>query len=425
MNYLRFNLKRIIVLIAVLTINIIGLFTTKADAQQAYPTLHKTIKIEGQDIFYREAGPEGAPTILLLHGFPTSSHMFRNLIPALADKYHLVAPDYPGYGNSSMPKVDEFEYTFDHMAEIIEKFIGKLGIQKYSLYLMDYGAPVGFRLAVAHPERVDALIIQNGNAYDEGLDNNFWEPIKAYWKSRKAYNKGLDNAWWKNVKAAYKKETMANEEALRFLFTIGATKWQYTNGIRNTETISPDTWNEDQRLLDRPGNQEIQLQLFYSYGSNPPLYPQWQAYFRKYQPPTLIVWGKNDEIFPAAGAHPYKRDLKNLEFHLLDTGHFALEEDGQVIADYMRQFLSTHVIALAEAEFSQEILVKFKVGVEDSQVNAMQAEIGLQQIKTIPELNLRVFKITSKKSLQEVIQACQKMSFVEYAEPNQQYRTQK
>ena len=425
MNYLRFTLKKITVLIAVITISITGLFMTTAAAQQAYATLHKTIKIEGLDIFYREAGPEGAPTILLLHGFPTSSHMFRNLIPALSDKYHLVAPDYPGYGNSSMPKVDEFEYTFDHMAEIIEKFIGKLGLKKYSLYLMDYGAPVGFRLAVAHPERVESLIIQNGNAYDEGLDNNFWEPIKAYWKSRDAYNVGLDNDWWKNVKAAYKKETMSNEEALRFLFTIGATKWQYTNGIRNTETISPDTWNEDQRLLDRPGNQEIQLQLFYSYGSNPPLYPQWQAYFRKYQPPTLIVWGKNDEIFPAEGAHPYKRDLKNLEFHLLDTGHFALEEDGEVIADYMRQFLSTHVVAVAEAELSQEILVKFKAGAEDSQVKAMQSEIGLKQIKTIPELNLRVFKITSQKSLQEVIQACQKMSFVEYAEPNQQYRTQK
>ncbi len=343
MNYFKFNLKKIIMLIAVITISITGLFTTKAAAQQAYPTLHKTIQVEGLEIFYREAGPEGAPTILLLHGFPTSSHMFRNLIPALSDKFHLVAPDYPGYGNSSMPTVDKFDYTFDHMAEIIEKFIGKLGVEKYSLYLMDYGAPVGFRLAVAHPERVDALIIQNGNAYDEGIDNNFWEPIKAYWKSRKAYNEGLDNAWWKNVKAAYKKETMANEEALRFLFTIDATKWQYTNGIRNTETISPDTWNEDQRLLDRPGNQEIQLQLFYDYGSNPPLYPKWQAYFRQHQPPTLIVWGMKDEIFPADGAHPYKRDLKNLEFHLLDTGHFALEEDGDVMASYMRNFLAKHV----------------------------------------------------------------------------------
>ncbi len=309
----------------------------------SYPTLHKSIKVDGLDIYYREAGPEGAPAILLLHGFPTSSHMFRNLIPALAGKYHVLAPDYPGYGNSSMPKVDEFDYTFDRMAEIIEKFIGKLGVNKYSLYLMDYGAPVGFRLAVAHPERIDALIIQNGNAYVEGIDNDFWEPIKAYWKSRKAHNEGLDNDWWKNVKTAYKKPAMSNEEALRFLFTIGATKWQYTNGARNKEAISPDNWHVDQRLLDRPGNQEIQLQMFYDYGSNPPLYPKWQSYFRKHQPPTLIVWGTKDEIFPAEGAHPYKRDLKNLEFHLLDTGHFALEEDGDLIANHIRNFLAKHV----------------------------------------------------------------------------------
>ena len=307
------------------------------------PTLHKTVQIDGLDIFYREAGPKDAPTLLLLHGFPTSSHMFRNLIPALSDRFHLVAPDYPGYGNSSMPAVGEFDYSFDRFAEIIEKLTEKLGLERYSLYVMDYGAPVGFRLAVKHPERVQALIVQNGNAYDEGLDNDFWEPIKAYWKSRKAFDQGLDNDWWKNVKAAYKKTSMSNEEALRFLFTLGATQWQYTNGVRNKEAISPDNWHVDQRLLDRPGNQEIQLQMFYDYGSNPPLYPKWQAYFREHQPPTLLVWGKNDEIFPAEGAYPYKRDLKNIEFHLLDTGHFALEEDGQVIADHIRRFLSANV----------------------------------------------------------------------------------
>ena len=303
------------------------------------PTLHKTIKIDGLDIFYREAGPKDAPTILLLHGFPTSSHMFRNLIPQLSDRFHLVAPDYPGYGNSSMPKVDEFDYSFDNLAKVMESFIQKLSLKKYSLYLMDYGAPVGFRLAVSHPERVEALIIQNGNAYVEGIDNNFWEPIKEYWKDRGAINKGLDNEWWKNVKAAYKQPNMANEDALRFLVTLGATQWQYTNGVRNKEMISPDNWHVTQRLLDRPGNAEIQLQLFYSYGSNPPLYPKWQAYMREHQPPTLLVWGKNDEIFPAEGAHPYKRDLKDLEFHLLDTGHFALEEDGKVIAEHIRRFL--------------------------------------------------------------------------------------
>ena len=307
--------------------------------------LHRSIEIDGLDIFYREAGPTDAPTILLLHGFPTSSHMFRNLIPALADEFHVVAPDYPGYGNSSMPSVDEFDYSFDHFAQIIDQFTERLGLDRYSLYVMDYGAPVGFRLAAAHPERIESLIIQNGNAYVEGIDNDFWEPIKEYWKDRSAINKGLDNAWWKNVKAAYKKPNMSNEDALRFLVTLGATQWQYTNGVRNTETISPDNWHVTQRLLDRPGNAEIQLQLFYDYGSNPPLYSSWQAYFRQYQPPTLIVWGANDEIFPAAGAHPYKRDLENLEFHLLDTGHFALEEDGQEIADLMRSFLRRRVSA--------------------------------------------------------------------------------
>ena len=315
----------------------------KIPEPKGYPTLHKTIEVDGLKIFYREAGPNDAPTILLLHGFPTSSHMFRNLIPQLSDRFHLVAPDYPGYGNSSMPKVDEFDYSFDNLAKVMESFIQKVGLKKYSLYLMDYGAPVGFRLAVSHPERVEALIIQNGNAYVEGIDNNFWEPIKEYWKDRNAINKGLDNAFWKNVKAAYKQPNMSNEDALRFLVTLGATQWQYTNGVRNNEMISPDNWHVTQRLLDRPGNEAIQLQLFYSYGSNPPLYPKWQAYLRKHQPPTLVVWGKKDEIFPAEGAHPYKRDLKNLEFHLLDTGHFALEEDGEVIAEYIRRFFDTKV----------------------------------------------------------------------------------
>ena len=250
---------------------------TTFTAPASYPTLHKTIEVDGLDIFYREAGPKDAPTILLLHGFPTSSHMFRDLIPQLSDRFHIVAPDYPGYGNSSMPKVDEFDYSFDNLAKVMEQFIQKVGLKTYSLYLMDYGAPVGFRLAVSHPERVQALIIQNGNAYTEGIDNNFWEPIREYWKDRKAINKGLDNAFWKNVKAAYKQPNMSNEDALRFLVTLGATQWQYTNGVRNKEMISPDNWHVTQRLLDRPGNEAIQLQLFYSYGSNPPLYPKWQA----------------------------------------------------------------------------------------------------------------------------------------------------
>lgn len=283
-------------------------------------TLHKSVKIDGLDIFYREAGPKDAPTILLLHGFPTSSHMFRNLIPALADKYHVVAPDYPGYGFSSMPSVDEFDYTFDNLASVMEKFTQKLGLDSYTLYLQDYGAPVGFRIAAKNPEKVDALIIQNGNAYEEGL-REFWIPIRAYWKNR----------------------TEENAAPLREFLTLDTTKWQYTHGVRNVETISPDNWGHVQPLLDRPGNQEIQLALFYSYGSNPPLYPSWQAYMKKHQPPTLIVWGKNDYIFPAEGAYPYKRDLKNVDFNILDTGHFALEEDLEVITGHIRSFMSENV----------------------------------------------------------------------------------
>lgn len=296
----------------------IGSFAHAENTQHSNHQVHyRTVKIDGLDIFYREAGRKDAPTVLLLHGFPTSSHMFRNLIPALADKYHVVAPDYPGFGYSSMPTVDEFEYTFENLANVVDKFTVKVGLTKYSIYLMDYGAPVGFRLAVKHPEKVETLIIQNGNAYAEGIDNEFWKPIKLYWKKR----------------------TKEQGDKLRSLLTLDATKWQYTHGVRNVETISPDTWGHVQPLLDRPGNQEIQLALIHSYGSNPPLYSNWQAYLRKHQPPTLIVWGKNDAIFPAAGAYPYKRDLKNLEFHLLDTGHFALEEDGTKIGVLIRNFL--------------------------------------------------------------------------------------
>jgi pimeloyl-ACP methyl ester carboxylesterase len=281
---------------------------------------YRTVKIDGLNISYREAGSPLSRTILLLHGFPTSSHMFRNLIPALADQFHLVAPDYPGFGNSSMPTVDEFEYTFDNLASVMEKFIETLGLKKYSLYVMDYGAPIGYRIATKYPQKVEALIVQNGNAYSEGL-REFWEPLKAYWQDR----------------------TPENADKLRQILTLDATKWQYTHGVRNLEAISPDNWNIDQALLDRPGNNDIQLALFYSYGSNPPLYPQWQEYFRKYQPPTLIVWGKNDYIFPADGAYPYKRDLKDIEFHLLDTGHFALEEDGELIASHIARFINARV----------------------------------------------------------------------------------
>ena len=297
----------------------------KMDMELSIPELpamaYRTVKVNGLDIFYREAGPKDAPVVLLPHGFPTSSHMFRNLIPMLADEFRLIAPDYPGFGNSSMPTVDEFEYTFDNLVNVMEQFTEQLGLAKYSLYAQDYGGPVSFRLAVKHPERVQALIVQNGNAYDEGIDNDFWKPIKAYWKQKNP----------------------ESEQYIRNICTRKGTIFQYTNGVRNIEAISPDNWNIDAPLLERPGNMEIQLALFYSYGSNPLLYPEWQAYFRQYQPPTLIIWGKNDVIFPAAGAEPYKRDLKNLEFHLLDTGHFALEEDGAEMARLMRSFLRKNV----------------------------------------------------------------------------------
>lgn len=288
-------------------------------------TLHKTITVDGVELFYREAGPVEAPVIVLLHGFPTSSHMFRNLIPALADRYRVIAPDYPGFGNSAQPAIEEFDYTFDNLAEVMDHFIEDLGIKKYSLYLMDYGAPIGFRLASKNPEQIESLIVQNGNAYVEGL-REFWDPIRTYWKENSAQNAA----------------PLAN-----FISPDGV-KWQYTHGVRNVETISPDNWNADLRHLTREGNPSIQLALFYDYQNNVPHYQKWQAYFRKYQPPTLIVWGKNDHIFPAEGAYPYKQDLKNLEFHLLDTGHFALEEDGQLIAATIRSFLSKQAIKIAK-----------------------------------------------------------------------------
>lgn len=281
---------------------------------------NQTITVDGQTIFYREAGDKDKkPTILLLHGFPTSSHMFRNVIPALANKFHLVAPDYPGFGYSSMPPVDRFEYTFDRLAEIVDKFVHQIGLEKYSLYVMDYGAPVGYRLAVKHPEKIEALIVQNGNAYEEGL-GEFWEPLRAYWSEPNERNKN----------------------ALKKFLTLEATRWQYTHGVKNENEISPDNWIHDQSLLDRPGNNEIQLQLFYDYKSNLPLYPQWQDYFRKYQPPTLVVWGRNDIIFSKEGAIPYQRDLKDVQIHLLNTGHFALEEEGELIVELISRFLLTN-----------------------------------------------------------------------------------
>ena len=282
---------------------------------------YKTVEIQGVEIFYREAGPKDAPTILLLHGYPTSSHMFRNLIRDLSDEYHLLAPDYPGFGRSEQPPMSEFDYSFENLSKVMEGFLETLQIDRYSLYLMDYGAPIGFRIAHNHPEQVQALIVQNGNAYDVGL-REFWDPIKKYWND-------------------YSTE---NGKPLEGFHSPQGLKWQYTHGVQDTLKISPDNWQIDLQHLTRPENNEIQLALFYDYRTNVPLYPQWQAYLREYQPPTLIVWGKNDYIFPAEGAYPYKKDLKNLEFHLLNTGHFALEEEGTTIARFISDFFKTNSI---------------------------------------------------------------------------------
>jgi pimeloyl-ACP methyl ester carboxylesterase len=285
------------------------------------PVIHyHTANIEGVNIFYVEAGPKNAPVVLLLQGFPTSSHMFRNLIPLLADRYHVIAPDYPGFGESDVPDRTKFEYSFAHYATMMDELVGQLGVKRYALYLFDYGAPVGYRLALKHPERVSALIVQNGNAYEEGL-GDFWKPMKIDWAN----------------------DTPENRDALSFLVTLKTTMFQYQDGMEDLSRIDPANWRHDQPLLDRPGNKDIQLDLFHDYGSNVALYPQFQAFFRQYKPPTLIVWGKNDKVFPAEGARPYLRDLPHAEFHLLNTGHFALEDQLYVMAPLIHNFLDRKV----------------------------------------------------------------------------------
>lgn len=279
---------------------------------------YRKAAIGGQKIFYGEAGPQAAPTLLLVHGSPKSSHMVRKMIPVLAARYHVVAPDYPGFGNDSLPAADAFGDTFDRSSERIEALVVELDIDRYSLYLMDHGAAsVGLRIATAHPDRIDTLIVQNGNAVVEDLGNDFWN----------------------NVKAAYEKEAMAQEEALRFLVTLDAIKWQYANGARSAESVNPDGWPLTERLYDPTGNAESKLQLLDDDGSNPAPYPGWQPYLHEFQPPTLLVLGATGEIFPAPGAFTYGRDLSNLELHLLDTGHFALEDDGRRIGELILDFL--------------------------------------------------------------------------------------
>lgn len=282
-------------------------------------TVHyKTAKVDGLDIAYREAGPANAPTLLLLHGFPTSSHMFRDLIPALADKFHIVAPDLPGFGRSSMPSRSEFTYTFDHLADVISRFTEVMGLKKFGIYIFDYGSPVGLRIAVKHPERISAIISQNGNAYVEGLSDG-WNPIRAYWKD----------------------PSDANRDALRGFLAPEATYWQYTHGTTDPTRVSPDGYSLDDFYMARPGAHDVQLDLLLDYASNVAMYPDFHAYFKKHQPPILAVWGKNDPFFLPPGAEAFKRDVPGARVEFFDTGHFALETHHGEIAKVIREFLGS------------------------------------------------------------------------------------
>jgi pimeloyl-ACP methyl ester carboxylesterase len=278
---------------------------------------YNTLSIDGVNVFYREAGSRSNPVILLLHGFPSSSHMYRDLMNDLADRFYLIAPDYPGFGNSDMPDRGKYTYTFDNLSVTIEKFIDALNLTKFNLYMQDYGSPVGYRIAVRRPELIDALIIQNANAYEEGIGPAI-EDGKRFWANRNT-------------------ET---ENAMRNILTQEGTKMQYIDGVEDVRKISPDAYTYDQLFLDRPGNKEIQLDLLYDYRNNITLYPVWQKYLRNHQPPALITWGKNDAMFTEKGALAYKKDLPNAEIHLLNTGHFALEEFHTEIAAYIDLFLS-------------------------------------------------------------------------------------
>jgi pimeloyl-ACP methyl ester carboxylesterase len=278
---------------------------------------YRTVEVDGVKVFYRESLNPGAPKLLLLHGFPTSSHMFRNLIPLLGDRFHVVAPDLPGFGRSDMPARDKFAYTFDNIAQVIDRFTEVVGFDRFAVYIFDYGAPTGLRLALRHPERIAAIISQNGNAYEEGLSEG-WNPIRAYWQEPSA----------------------ANREALRTFLAPETTVWQYTHGVADTTRVSPDGYSLDNYYLTRPSADEVQLDLFGDYKTNVALYPKFQSYFREHKPPLLAVWGKNDPFFLPPGAEAFKRDIPSAEVRFLDTGHFALETHCDEIASAIRGFLS-------------------------------------------------------------------------------------
>lgn len=286
------------------------------------PVANRTVEIDGLNIFYRESGAPDAPVILLLHGFPSSSHMFRNLLPALGNRFHVIAPDYPGFGFSDFPPRSRFDYTFAGYARLMQKFTERIGARRYALYVQDYGAPVGLRLALLAPDRVTALIVQNGNAYEEGL-SAAWDPLKAYWRNPSELNRAQLRAW----------------------LTADGIRQQYVAGLAPEDAlrIAPETWTLDWALLNRPGVIDVQLDLFGDYASNVALYPAFQAFLRKHAPPTLIVWGKSDPFFTVAGARAYQRDVPNAELHLLDAGHFALETQCPQIATLMQTFLDRHL----------------------------------------------------------------------------------
>ena len=280
------------------------------------PTTYRSIDVDGLNVFYREAGGGDAPVVLLLHGFPTSSHMFRRLIPALADRYRVIAPDLPGFGFSDAPARGSFSYTFAHLAEVIDRFTEVLGLSRFALFVFDYGAPVGFRIALKHPDRIAAIITQNGNAYEAGLSEG-WNPIEAYWRE----------------------PTAKNRAALRDFLKPETTKWQYVHGVGDQSLVAPESYTLDSALLARPGNDEIQLDLFLDYASNVALYPDFQAYLRTHRPPLLAVWGKNDPFFLPPGAEAFRRDVPDAEIRFYDTGHFALETHGSEIAAAIGEFL--------------------------------------------------------------------------------------
>lgn len=274
--------------------------------------------VDGLDIFYREAGSSEKPAVVLLHGFPSSSHMYREVLAELSDEFYLIAPDYPGFGDSSFPSPENYTYTFDNLAETIDRFLIQRNLENYVLMIQDYGAPIGYRIATRHPEKVKGFVVMNGNAYEEGIAPEGWGPVLDYWKGK---TPELEKTIIENV------------------FSLEGLKWQYTHGTRNPDGILPDNWNLDYMKLSRPGQHRVQLDLFFDYQNNLKKYPVWQQYLRDHQPPMLLVWGKNDAFFPVPGAEGYKRDVKNIDYNILDTGHFALEEEGGFIISKMRTFL--------------------------------------------------------------------------------------